>query len=339
LNGNELWKYELPTAETMAGFGTGVSPVIADGLVILARDVVKGSKIIAVDLATGKPKWEKKRDSFTSYSTPAIWDTPDGKQIVMPGFKRMIGYDLKSGDERWYVEGMPSAPCTSPVTEGENLYFAGWSPGGADDTENQMPTFDDVLKENDADKDKDGALSKEEAENTGMKAFFDSSDANKDGKYTRDEHEAIQKFMAAGVNSAFALRPGGSGDVTKSHVIWQQKRGLPYVASAILYAGQFVMVRDKGIVTAYDPKSGKELYQKREAAEGNYYASPVAANGHIYFTSLPDGEVTVVKAGTSPPEVVAKNEPLGERTSATPAIADDTLYIRTDKHLWAFAEP
>jgi outer membrane protein assembly factor BamB len=201
-----------------------------------------------------------------------------------------------------------------------------------------MPSFDAFLKENDADKDKDGALSREEAENTSVKAFFDGSDANKDGIFTRDEHEAIQKFMAAGVNSAFALRPGGSGDVTKSHVLWKQTRGLPYVASAILYAGQFVMVRDKGIVTAYDPKSGKELYQKREAAEGNYYASPVAANGHIYFTSLPEGEVTVIKAGTSPPEVVAKNEPLGERTSATPAIADDTIYIRTDKHLWAFAK-
>jgi outer membrane protein assembly factor BamB len=255
----------------------------------------------------------------------------------MPGFKRMIGYDLKSGNELWYVEGMPTAPCTSPVTDGENLYFAGWSPGGADDTENQMPSFDDVLKKDDADKDKDGALSKEEAENTSMKAFFDGSDINKDGKFTRDEHEAIQKYMAAGVNSAFALRPGGSGDVTKSHVIWQQKRGLPYVASAILYDGQFVMVRDKGIVTAFDPESGEELYQKREAAEGSYYASPVAANGHIYLTSLPDGVVTVIKAGTSPPEVVAKNEPLGERTSATPAIADDTLYIRTDKHLYAFA--
>jgi hypothetical protein len=53
---------------------------------------------------------------------------------------------------------------------------------------------------------------------------------------------------------------------------------------------------------------------------------------------LPEGEVTVIKAGTSPPEVAAHNEPLGERTSATPAIVDDTLYIRTDKHLWAFAE-
>ncbi|MCI0333978.1 MAG: PQQ-binding-like beta-propeller repeat protein [Planctomycetes bacterium] len=338
LAGNELWRYEMPTAETIAGFGSGVSPVIADGLVILARDELKNSRIIAIDLATGEPKWEKKRTSNSSFSTPAIWDTPDGKQIAMPGFGRLIGYDLKTGDERWHVEGMPSSCCTSPVTDNGNLFFAGWSPGDPAEADSQMPSFDDFLKENDADKNKDGVLSKEESLSTSMKAFFDGSDANKDGQFTRDEHEAIQKFMAATHNSAFALRPGGSGDVTESHVIWKQKKGLPYVASALVYAGQFVMVRDKGIVTAYDTKTGDELYQKRPAAAGSYYASPVAANGHIYFAALADGEVTVVKAGTSPPEVVAKNAPLGERMSATPAIADDTLYIRTANHLWAFAE-
>jgi outer membrane protein assembly factor BamB len=338
LDGNELWRYEMPTADTLAGFGTGVSPVIADGLVILNRDEMQNSKIVTVDLATGKPRWEKSRKSICSYSTPVVWDTPGGKHVVAPGFGRMIGYDLKTGDERWYVEGMPSSPATTPVVSGDNLFWAGWSPGGSDDPENQMPSYDDMLKENFADKNKDGVLSKDEAEGTSMATFFDSSDANKDGKFTRDEYEAIQKFMAAGVNSAFVLRSGGMGDVTNSHVLWKQTRGLPYIASPIVYDGQFVMVRDKGILTGYDPETGKELYQKREAAEGSYYASPVAANGNIYFTSLPEGEVTVVKAGTSPPEVVAKNEPLGERTSATPAIADDTLYIRTAKHLWAFAE-
>ena len=62
----------------------------------------------------------------------------------------------------------------------------------------------------------------------------------------------------------------------------------------------------------------------------------MAANGHIYFTSLPEGVVTVIKAGSAEPEVVAKNPPLGEKVAATPAIADDTLYVRTAGHLYAF---
>jgi outer membrane protein assembly factor BamB len=144
--------------------------------------------------------------------------------------------------------------------------------------------------------------------------------------------------MLEGTNIAFALKAGGRGDVTSSHILWTKSKGLPYIASAIVYGGQFVMVKNGGIVTACDAKTGQDLYQQRVAASGSYYASPVAANGHIYFTSLDDGTVTVMKAGTAKPEVAAKNPPLGERVAATPAIADDAIYIRTDKHLYAFAE-
>ena len=92
-------------------------------------------------------------------------------------------------------------------------------------------------------------------------------------------------------------------------------------------------------VSAYDARTGKEVYvQERVAAPGQYYSSPVAANGHIYFTSLADGTVTVLKAGIARPEVVAKNPKLGERVSATPVIADNTLYLRTASKLYAFAE-
>ena len=73
-------------------------------------------------------------------------------------------------------------------------------------------------------------------------------------------------------------------------------------------------------------------------ASGGYYASPVAANGNVYFVSLDDGTVTVLEGGIEAGKVVAKNPPLGERTAATPAIADDTLYVRTAEHLYAFAD-
>jgi outer membrane protein assembly factor BamB len=112
---------------------------------------------------------------------------------------------------------------------------------------------------------------------------------------------------------------------------------VPHVTTAIAYRGQLVMVKDGGIVTAYDAKSGEQLYVERAAA-GTYYASPVAANGHIYFTGLADGVVTVLKADGKTPEIVATNPKLGERVSATPAIADDAIYIRTAGHLYAFAE-
>jgi outer membrane protein assembly factor BamB len=335
LAGKELWKFPLPVAVLPGDFGSGVSPIIADGAVILVRDQIPGSKIYAVDAATGALRWEKPRTSPVSYCTPVVWDTPEGKQVVTAGHGRMIAYDLKTGAEKWSVASMPSGCCASPVIADGLAIFAGWSPGGPDDKENQLPTFDAMLKLGDADK--DGALSREEAAKTPMKDMFDALDANKDGKISRDEWGIIVKFMADGKNSAYAVKPGGAGDVTATHLLWRKTKGLPYIASVLVYRGQCVMVKDGGLITACDAKTGKELYfQERLGASGRYYASPVAANGYIYFTSL-DGTITVVKAGADKPEVVAKNS-LGERVAATPAVADNMIYVRGEKYLYAFGE-
>jgi outer membrane protein assembly factor BamB len=338
LAGKELWKFEVPASPMPGNFGTGTSPILSDGLAIIVHDEIKNPRIIAVDAATGSFKWEKKRRSICSYATPVVWETPEGKQIVTAGHARMDAYDLQSGDEKWSLNGLPSGCTSSPVAVDGTLYFAGWSPGGADDPDpkNKMPSFDDLLKQ--LDKDKDGAISREEGGKQ-FEGFFDSMDANKDGKITRDEYEAVLKFMAAGKNSAFALRPGGKGDVTESHVVWKKTKGLPYIPSALVYRGQMVMVKDGGLVSALDAKTGQELYlQERAASGGRYYASPVAANGHIYLIALDDGAITVLRAGAAKPEALSKNQRLGERVAATPAIADDTLYVRGEKHLWAFSE-
>jgi len=333
--GKELWKFPMELSTLGGGFGTGSSPIVADGAVILVRDEAKDARIIAVDLARGKLRWEKKRQSPVSYCTPIVWDAPGGKQAVAAGHGRMVGYDLQTGAEKWTLTGMPSGCCTSPVIAGGTLFFAGWSPGGPDDKEHQMPTFDANLKQ--LDTDKDSSLSRAEAGKS-FAGFFDSLDTNKDDKITREEYDVIMKFMSDGTNSAFALRAGGTGDVTNTHMLWQQTKGLPYIASAIVVGGQFVMIKDGGIVTAYDAQTGKEIYMQRAAAGGKYYASPVAANDAIYFTSLEDGTITVLKAGTNKPEILAQNPKLDERVGATPAISDHTLYVRTEKHLYAFAE-
>jgi outer membrane protein assembly factor BamB len=214
-----------------------------------------------------------------------------------------------------------------------NLFFAGSSSGGEEETEMAIPAYDSLLK--DLDKDQDGALSRVEAE-AAFEGFFDNQDVNKDGKITRQEWDAVIKLYSEGQNSAFALKSGASS-AARPHLLWKKVKGLPYIASGILYRGQFVMVRDGGIITAYEAQTGDELYQGRSAAAGRYYASPVAANGNIYFTSL-DGAVTVLKAASARPVVVAKNPDLGERTAATPAIADNTLYIRTATQLYAFSD-
>jgi outer membrane protein assembly factor BamB len=337
LTGKQLWKFDLPMAKTAADFGTGVSPILVDGIVVLLRDEMNEPKIIALDAANGRPKWERKRQSPTSYCTPTVWDAEGGKQIVCGGYGRMVSYDLKTGEEKWSVVGMPSATCPTPVVGDGMLYFSGWSPGDAEDSEFKFPKFDDLLSSGDANK--DGQISRDESEKTFLKGFFDNNDTNKDGQITQEEWDAMIKYMSAGKNSVFAVKAGGHGDITKTHVAWKKIKGMPYVPSAILVGGQYFMVKDGGLCTSYDAKTGKEIYvQKRAAANGRYYASPVSANGNIYVVSLDEGAFTVLKAGTDSPEVVAENPKLDEKTSATPAIVGDTLYVRTANHLWAFAE-
>jgi outer membrane protein assembly factor BamB len=336
LSGKELWKYEMPAAATGGDFGSGVSPIVAEGVVILVRDELKNARIIALDASTGSLLWETKRQSPMSFSSPVVWDVPGGKQVAAAGHACLTGYDLKTGAQKWLVPGIPARCCPSPVTDGGRLFFAGGFASGPDDKDQQVPTYDSLLK--DLDKDKDGTLSREEGEKN-FQGFFDNLDHNKDGKVSRDEWDAVRKTLSEGKSAAFALRSGGSGDLTETHMLWKKTKGLPTVASAIVYGGQYVMVKDGGVITAYDVRSGDEVYQKRAAAVGAYYASPVAAGGHIYFTSLTDGEVTVLKAGVADAEVVARNAPLGERVAATPAIADNTLYIRAAEHLYAFATP
>ena len=332
LCGTELWKYELPVAATPCDFGSGVSPIMADGVVILVRDENANSRILVLDAVSGKLRWEKRRESTCSFCTPVTCDTPDGKQVVAAGYQRMIGYDLMTGDEKWYVSGMPAVACASPVFAAGAIYFAGWSPG----EDVKLPSFDVLLKE--AAQVELGYITQEGLDKTFMKGMFDSQDFDHDGELTRAEWDRALRFLSASKNSAFALKLGGAGDVTASHVLWKKTKGLPYVPTGIVYRGQYILLKDGGIITAYDASSGKELYMRRAGVAQRYYASPVAANGCVYFTSLESGVVTVLRVDGAEPEVVAKNAELRERVAATPAIAEDTLYIRTASHLYAFAE-
>jgi outer membrane protein assembly factor BamB len=198
LSGKELWKHELPPATMGGDFGSGVSPIISDGLVILVRDALKDAKILALDAATGAVRWETSRQSPTSYGTPVVWTTSSGKEIAAAGHARMAGYDLLTGSQKWTVEGLPAGGCTSPLIADGTLYFAGAASAGSDDGKSQgpqMPSYDNLLKQ--FDKDGDGSLAKSEAEQA-FGGFFDNQDANKDGKVSREEFEAILKFLSEG---------------------------------------------------------------------------------------------------------------------------------------------
>ena len=212
------------------------------------------------------------------------------------------------------------------------LFFAGWAPGKAD---GPMPSFADMAKG--ADKDNDGVITLEEAKAAGMGGFFKSMDMNGDGKLTAEDLDALKAMMAKGENVLVAVKPGGKGVLTESQVAWKQTRGLPYVPSPLYYRDRVYLVRDGGIVSSFDAKTGQPHYQQeRIDAIGNYYASPVAADGRIYVASL-NGRVTVLAAGGEMPKILHHAD-FGERISATPAPVGNTLYLRTATALYAFGK-
>ncbi len=330
--GQELWRVAMPPAQHVGDFGTGASPIVSHGLVVLNRDMLFGSHLLALDARTGKTVWRQERtEFFSSFSTPLIWGHDGTEEIVVAGSLRLQAYDLKTGAEKWLAGRLPVAVCTTPVLGDGLLFFAGWSPGPK---EVPLPSFPDLVEK--LDKNKDGAIQQDEAASHPMLAsLFTFLDVNRDGMLTREEWEARQKTLGQGENSLIAIRPG-KGVLTESNVVWKQTRGLPYVPSPLYYQGLVYLVKDGGMVSCYNAKTGQPHYeQERLGAVASYYASPVAANGRIYIASL-DGKVTVLLAGEKA-EVIARNE-LGERCAATPAIVDHTLYYRTAKHLWAFAE-
>ncbi len=326
LDGKELWRFELPTAVTNNEFGTGTSPILVDGLVLLARDLSKDSAVYAVDLADGSQKWKTDRKQATAYSTPVVWNDGGKKVLAVPGSVSLTGYDAQTGKELWVVDKLAAVACTTPVVYKDTLVYAAWAPGGADF---KLPTFEEILKA--AGDEKLGYISKAGAAKTPFKDFFDNNDPNKDGKITREEWDANIKILASGQNRAVALKSGGKGELA-----WSYTKGLPYVPSPIVYRDRFYLLKDGPQMTCLEATTGKPVYEGERVKAGPMsYASPVAANGHLYLSGL-DGTIAVMVAGEDAPDVIHSVK-LAEPVRATPAIAHDTLYVRSDKFLYAFA--
>jgi outer membrane protein assembly factor BamB len=147
-------------------------------------------------------------------------------------------------------------------------------------------------------------------------------------------HDGLIYLTRGYRNSPYlAIRPGGRGDVTSSHVVWRAPGGGSYAASLVAYDGLLYMTNDVGVLTCADMKTGERVWQTR--LDGVFFASPVAADGKIYFPRQ-TGETIVVKAGRAP-AILARND-LGERLVASPAISGGQIFLRTDARLYAIGK-
>lgn len=330
LDGGLVWSRELGPFQDE--FGSASSPVLVDDKLILSADHDVDSFVMALDAATGKTLWKTERPGSTrSYSTPVVFTADGRRQIIVAGALQLTAYDADDGEKLWWVHGLARIVNPTPAQALGLLYVATWSPGGDTDERLAMDPWPRATKKWDANG--DGALSREEVNDPEVLDRFFRIDLNQDKKLEEAEWAKYARVFELAQNTLLAIRPGGSGDVTDQAVVWEYRKGLPYVPSPVVYRGVLYMVKNSGILTALDGKSGRLLKQLRLPSNENYYASPVAGDGKIYVASEP-GVVSVLAAGPSP--TVTWSHDFGERTMATPVIADGKVYLRTEKALYCF---
>jgi outer membrane protein assembly factor BamB len=139
-------------------------------------------------------------------------------------------------------------------------------------------------------------------------------------------------YLSRGYRSSpyMAIRLGGRGDITSTHVAWRVPTGGPYVSSLVHYQGIIYMSTDNGIVSAVDAKNGERLWQERVG--GTFSASPIAGDGKVYFVAE-GGETIVIKAGRTF-EIVSRNK-LDGHFVASPAAGGGRVFLRADDRIFA----
>ncbi|HTM47432.1 MAG TPA: PQQ-binding-like beta-propeller repeat protein [Bryobacteraceae bacterium] len=333
-DGNELWR--MPLGPFLNPFGHGSSPILAGDTLLMNLDQDVGSYLLAVDKKSGRVLWRTERPhAQRGYATPILYEPKGGApQVIVAGSYRLSGYDLRTGKELWWIRGLPWQVKPTPVIAGDVIYFATFSAESDPGQQEVLPPFQEALAKWDTNK--DGKLSKDELPDPRAKTRFDEYlDLDRTGFLEERDWRQFQE-RRQGESSVRAYRLGGLGDVTESHFLWKNPRSLPNVPSPLAYGGVVYTLKEGGILTSFDAKSGEIIKQARlQGALGDYFASPIAVDGYLYTVSE-EGKVSVIKAGAQW-ELVRVND-MKDGSKSTPAIVDGKLYVRTYGALYCFAK-
>ncbi len=361
---NVAWKISVP------GLGWS-SPAIANGKVFLTTAVPQGEglslRALGIDAVNGKTLWD--REVRAVEKAPAIHaknshasPTPiirDGAVFVHFGALGMARLSVDDGAVQWVNSELEYSPLHgsggSPVLHDGKLFVA------CDGTSNPYVAAIDA---------KTGHVAWRTPRSVKARinhSFVTAAVAIVDGKaqvlapgpdhlavYDLETGAELCKVRAPGWSvvpqpaighglvfynhdydhpELMAVRLGGVGDVTESHVVWRMHRGAPSTPSPLLVGNELYFVSDKGIASCVDAKTGERHWMERLG--GDFSASPVLANGRVLFLNEA-GLATWVQLGTEF-AILGENEVPG-RTLATPAFSDGAMYLRTDEALYKFAE-
>jgi outer membrane protein assembly factor BamB len=354
--GNEVWQRKIDTPKSKYGMAT--SPILYEDKVILVLDGDGGSsRLLAVHRDSGQTVWEQPRSLFKAgWSTPMIWRHGQTEELVVFGSKRLTSYDPSTGAEIWWAGGFPPETVGIPVA-GEGLLFASAAAlgGRGDDKLDAAGIWKMTVEE--FDQNHDNQIQRDEM--TKGFAFIQRPELPKDNPgyglpvknmdtllkiFDHDKNRIISEaewmqtmsgFAAHSQPYLVAIRPGATKDARKSHVAWEIRRGIPETPSLLYCRGKLYLLRDGGVLTCLEAATGKELFREQIGAAGQYIVSPIVAGEKIIAASV-RGVVTVIQVDDKL-HVLARNN-FGEKIFATPAVAENKIYLRTTGHLYALGE-
>ncbi len=331
LQGKLLWEQRMGPFQDE--YGSASSPVLVDDKVIIQQDHDANSFLMALEGKSGKVIWKSERpNAVRSYSTPAVWTRNGHKELLVAGAIELAGYDPSDGKRLWWTYGLARIVIPTPVPSGNQVYMASWTTGGDAGRRIKMESWSEALQK--WDRNGDGRLSRYEIYSPDVLERFFRMDIDQSGDLDQEEWERGAAVFQHSQNGILAIKPSNAGgELEDSAVIWKCSRGAPYVATPLLDHSILWTVKDGGIVTKISAETGDVLMERRLPNMGNYYSSPVSADGKVFFAS----EQGVVSAISNEPNwrVIASHD-FRERIYATPLVSGGKLFIRTEQALYCF---
>lgn len=351
LNGNKAWEFHH---EVIGWFyGGACSPVVADSVVIIVINSDSDPRIMAVDCQSGDSVWsirasDHKWAYFNTKATPVMW-----KDLLILHLSRVIvAYDMTQGDPVWWLFTPNTGPAT-PIIMDDVLYINTWIQLGERNVRGEKLSFTDLLKKCDTNAneriEQDEFLEdmvffhRPESPDAPRSAmffkddnFFESFDENGDGAFEENEWNALWEFASLYMedHGMLALPLEGAGERPATDIKWKINEDTPETPSPLVIGENILFIKNGGIMTVINRGSGEVVFKDRIGAAGTYLSSPMLAGDRVYTCSY-NGRVTVLSAEDF--SVLAHNK-LKEKIGASPVAVDDVLYIRTNKHFYAFRE-
>lgn len=339
--GEDVWKKELPIPYFVFKWGAGMSPVLYKDMVLFCQDDDLHPAFYAFDKKTGELRWKDDRnDMAVNYSHPVVCETDTGDEIVVGGTGILVGYDPATGKRLWKAKTLLRNIKTTPVYKDGVVYISLQSGGIA----NQWLASVDRAETGNA----DDKLTRDEVQafvgkrpvpESFYKKTFDKGDLDGDGDLEGAELDIAflnsDNFAGAAYDAKnpaqefiLAVKAGGRGDVTDTHVLWKKPtKHTDHIVSPLVVNDRMLLVKCGGIATCFNTADGDSVFgPARIRNEGDYFASPVYGDGKVYVASE-NGKIVVMEEG---PElkILAVND-MGDSVLGSPAIVGDALFVRT----------